>query len=126
VSLPVEPAVFDLLVATPAGIKRVQVKTTTYNGKTGWMVQVGRRPYSEGNRARLVPYDPDELDFFFILDGDLTMYLIPSRVLAGRVQVLLRNYRKYIVGDISTFALLGAVRGRRGARQAQVRSRHAV
>ena len=66
------------------------------------MVQVGRRPYSVGNREPLVPYDPDSVDFFFILDGDLTMYLIPSRVLAGRVMVLLRSYSKYIVGDIGS------------------------
>lgn len=101
-SIPVEPTIYDLLVFMPDGIKRVQVKTTTYNGKDGWVVQVGRRPYSVGNREGLVPYDPDLLDFFFILDGDLTMYLIPSRVLAGRVMVLLRNYSKYIVGDIGS------------------------
>jgi hypothetical protein len=98
-SFPVEPTVYDLLVSMPDEIKRVQVKTTTFN-KDGWMVHVGRRPYSAGNRGRLVPYDPDALDFFFILDGDLNMYLIPSRVLAGRVMVLPRNYRKYVVGDI--------------------------
>jgi hypothetical protein len=101
-SIPVEPAIYDLLVSWPGGIKRVQVKTTTYNSKDGWMVQVGRRPYSVGNRERLVPYDPDLVDSFFILDGDLTMYLIPSRVLAGRVAILLRNYSEYIVGDISS------------------------
>ena len=100
-AIPVEPTVYDLLVSMPEGIKRVQVKTTTYN-KDGWQVQVGRRPYSVGNRGLLVPYDPDALDFFFILDGDLTMYLIPSLVLAGPVMVLLSNYRKYIVGDISS------------------------
>lgn len=99
-SIPVEPTLYDLLVSMPGGIKRVQVKTTIYNGKDGWMVRVGRRPYSVGNRDRMVPYDPDALDFYFILDGDLTMYLIPSRVLAGRVQVLLRNYSKYVVGNI--------------------------
>jgi hypothetical protein len=101
-SIPVEPTIYDLLVSMPHGIKRVQVKTTTYNGKDGWVVQVGRRPYSVGNREPLVPYDPDLLDFFFILDGDLNMYLIPSRVLAGRVMVLLRNYSKYVVGDIGS------------------------
>ena len=101
-SIPVEPTIYDLLVSMPDGVKRVQVKTTTYNGKDGWVVQVGRRPYSVGNREPLIPYDPDLLDFFFILDGDLTMYLIPSRVLAGRVMVLLRNYSKYIVGDIGS------------------------
>jgi hypothetical protein len=101
-SIPVEPTIYDLLVSMPDGIKRVQVKTTTYKSKDGWMVQVGRRPYSVGNREGLVPYDPDLLDFFFILDGDLSMYLIPSRVLAGRVMVLLRNYLKYVVGDIGS------------------------
>jgi len=99
VAIPVEPTVYDLLVTMPDGIKRVQVKTTTYNGKDGWMVGVGRRPYSVGNRERLVPYDPELIDMFFIMDGTLTIYLIPSRVIAGRVAILLRTYTKYIVGN---------------------------
>jgi PD-(D/E)XK endonuclease len=102
VSIPMEPAIYDLLVSMPGGIKRIQVKTTTYRSKDNWTVTVGRRPYSVGNREPLVPYDPDLIDFFFVLDGDLTMYLIPSRVLAGRVMVLLRNYSKYVVGDIGS------------------------
>jgi hypothetical protein len=97
-SIPMEPTLYDLLVSMPGGIKRVQVKTTTYKHK-GWMVQVGRRPYSVGNRAPLIPYDPDLVDFFFILDGDLTMYLVPSRVIAGRVQIILSNYSEYVVGS---------------------------
>lgn len=98
-AIPVEPAIYDLLVSMEAGIKRVQVKTTTYYSKGGWQVAVGRRPYSEGNRKGLVPYDPDLIDWFFIVDGDLAMYLIPSQVIAGRVQILLRTYGKYIVGN---------------------------
>jgi len=98
VSIPIEPALYDLLVGMPDGIKRVQVKTTTYY-KDGWEVQVGRRPYSVGNRERLVPYDPDLVDFFFILNGELTMYVIPSRVIAGRVHILLSNYSEFIVGS---------------------------
>jgi hypothetical protein len=101
-SLPVEPTVYDLLVSMPDGIKRVQVKTTTCK-TDGWAVQVGRRPYSVGNRAPRIPYDPDLVDFFFILDGDLTMYLIPSRVIAGRVGILLRNYTEFIVGSAASF-----------------------
>jgi hypothetical protein len=97
-SVPMEPTVYDLLVSMPDGIKRVQVKTTTYNNK-GWIVQVGRRPYSVGNRGPLIPYDPDLVDLFFILDGDLTMYVIPSRVIAGRVGIILSNYSEYIVGS---------------------------
>jgi hypothetical protein len=99
VAFPVEPDTYDLLVDMPQGPKRVQVKTTTFKSKDGWMVQIGRRPYSIGNNALLVPYDPEIIEFFFIVDGDLDMYLIPSRVIAGRVQILLRTYSGYIVGN---------------------------
>ena len=47
----------------------------------------------------LDPYDPEIIELFFIVDGDLDMYLIPSRVIAGRVQILLRIYRNCIVGN---------------------------
>jgi hypothetical protein len=64
VAIPVEPAVYDLLVAMQEGIKRVQVKTTTCYSKDGWTVVVGRRPYSIGNRERRIPYDPESIDWF--------------------------------------------------------------
>jgi hypothetical protein len=98
-AIPIEPAVYDVLVSTPEGFKRVQVKTTTYNGKSGWQVAVGRRSYSVANKERQVPYDPELIDWFFIVDGDLTIYLIPSKIIAGRVAILLRTYTKYIVGN---------------------------
>lgn len=58
VAFPVNPDTYDLLADMPDGPKRVQVKTTTFKSKDGWMVQIGRRPYSIGNKALLVPYDP--------------------------------------------------------------------
>jgi hypothetical protein len=33
------------------------------------------------------------------MDGDLNIYLIPSRVIAGRIAILLHTYTKYIVGN---------------------------
>jgi hypothetical protein len=105
-SIPMEPALYDLLVTMPDGIKRVQVKTTTFNNH-GWVVQVSRRPYSVGNRGLRVPYDPELIDFFFILDGDLTMYVIPSHVIAGRVAILLNNYSEYVVGS-AAFLMKGS------------------
>jgi hypothetical protein len=99
VAIPIEPTIYDLLVSTLDGIKRVQVKTTTYKGKSGWQVGVGRRPYSIGNREPLVPYDPELIDWFFVVDGDLNIYLIPSQIIGGRVGILLRSYTKYIVGN---------------------------
>jgi hypothetical protein len=98
--------VYDLLVDAPGGISRVQVKTTTFAGKDGWAVNVGRHPDTHAKKAgHRVAYDPDVIDLFFIIDGDLTMHLIPSRAIAGRVQVLLRTYKKYIVGNAA--GLLG-------------------
>ena len=100
-AIPVEPTVYDLLVSMPDGIKRVQVKTTTYNSKDGWKIRSAEGDLlGSGTEERLVPYDPELIDLFFIVDGDLTMYLIPSKVIArpGR-PILLRTYAKYIVGN---------------------------
>jgi hypothetical protein len=44
-----------------------------------------------GRLGHRVAYDPDVIDRFFIIDGDLTMYLIPSRAIAGRVGLVLRT-----------------------------------
>jgi hypothetical protein len=104
VLFPIEPASYDLVVSMPEGLKRIQVKTTTHLSKDGWMVVVGRRPYSIGNTAPLVSYDPDIIDYFFIIDGDLNIYLIPSRLIAGRVGILLRTYTDYIVGSVQGLA----------------------
>jgi hypothetical protein len=107
VSLPVEQATYDLIVHSADGIHRVQVKTTTTRTEDGGgQVIVGRRPYSAGNLAPLMPYDPTVIDYFFIVDGAFNMYLIPSRVIAGRVGIQLRTYKRYVVGNAS--GLLGA------------------
>ena len=102
VSLPVEPAVYDLLVDTPEGLMRVQVKSTTSKHKSnGWMAGIGHHPDTHSKKGNQLAYSPDEIDLFFIVDGDMTMYLIPSRAIAGRVGILLRTYSKYIVGNAS-------------------------
>jgi hypothetical protein len=111
VSLPIEPTRYDLLAGTPEGIRRVQVKTTTCNSKDGWTASVGHHPDTHSKKGHRLAYDPDEIDLFFIVDGDMTMYLIPSRAIAGRVGILLRTYRKYIVGNAR--GLLGDVEARR-------------
>lgn len=108
VSFPVEPTVYDLLADTPQGLMRIQVKTTTHTDKNnGWIVGIGHHPDTHAKKqGRLLAYSPDEIDLFFIIDGDMTMYLIPSRAVAGRVTILLRAYKKYIVGNAQ--GLLGA------------------
>jgi hypothetical protein len=107
VSLPVEQAVYDLLVQSSATFLRVQVKTTTVRA-AGGTVNVARRPYFAQNLGPRLPYDPNDIDYFFIVDGDYNIYLIPSRVIAGRVGITLRAYKTYIVGNAA--GSLGAAR----------------
>jgi hypothetical protein len=103
VAVPTEPEVYDLLVTMPEGIRRVQVKSTTQRTSSGsWQVEVGRRPYVMDKSAGKIPYDPDLIDFFFILDSAGRIFLIPSRVLAGRVAITLDSYAPYRVGDASS------------------------
>jgi hypothetical protein len=100
VSLPAEQAIYDLLVDPPSGaIIRVQVKSTIRTLDEAGQVTVSRRPYAVKNVAPRLPYDPKIIDYFFIVDGDYNIYLIPSQVIAGRLVVTLRTYKEYIVGN---------------------------
>ena len=102
-AIPAHPAAYDLLATFPEGVRRVQVKTTTYRRKHGsWIVNVGRRPYVLDKSARRTAYRDDELDYYFILDGDGAVYLIPSAVLVGRTELSVGAYRRFIVGDASS------------------------
>lgn len=107
-SLPVEPEVYDLLVGSPDGILRVQVKSTTCRIKKddAWRVKVGHGSGGKRNTAGVTPYDHEAIDLYFIVDGDLRIYLIPSVVLGGRVSIYLSNYEEYFVGTATS--LLGA------------------
>jgi hypothetical protein len=110
VALPVEPQLYDLLVTTPDGIQRVQIKSSARPDSRGrWQVGVGRRPYSLDKSAGKMPYDPDSLDLFFIVLGNGSIYLIPSSVLAGRVQIDGDSYLPYRVGDASGVVSWGAL-----------------
>lgn len=103
VAIPTEPEVYDLLVRMPDGFKRVQVKSSTQRTPSGsWQVEVGRRPYVMDKSAAKIPYDPDAIDLFFILDSGGRIFVIPSRVVAGRVSVTLDSYAEYRVGDASS------------------------
>lgn len=106
---PTEPEEYDLLVTFPDAIKRVQVKSTTYRAPNGrWQAKIGRRPYALDKTAGRAPYDPDDLDLFFIVDGAGGLYLLPSQVIAGRLEVVIDNYAEYRVGDVSSLLMWNA------------------
>lgn len=100
---PIEPEEYDLLVTFPDGIKRVQVKSTTFRTSSGrWQVKIGRRPYSLDKTAGRAPYDPDTIDFFFVVDGSGGLYLVPTQAVAGRLELSIDSYPEYRVGDVSS------------------------
>jgi hypothetical protein len=102
-AVPNQPAAYDLLASFPDGVRRIQVKTTTHRGKQGsWKLGVGRRPYVMDKTASRTSYEPGELDYFFIIDGDGVVYLIPAEVLVGKVGINIGPYRQFAMGDASS------------------------
>ena len=39
------------------------------------------------------PYDPDEIDYFFVIDGDFDYYLIPAAAVGGLTRSGCRHIR---------------------------------
>jgi hypothetical protein len=106
VSIPVEPARYDLVVeADDGGLARVQVKSTTTTDRGRWLVGINRRQYGKGERrnangarGRCV-YRPDEVDYFFIVTGSSDSYLIPIAATNGAATLTLDSkYAAYKVG----------------------------
>lgn len=103
VSMPSEPEAYDLVIDMPDGLKRVQVKSaSTRDGRGSWVGLVGHRPDGPPKAADLVAYDADDVDLFFVVDGDMLLYLIPLSAIGDRTALSLRNYREFIVGDASS------------------------
>jgi hypothetical protein len=89
VSWPLEPCRYDLLVWLDDRAERIQVKTTTVRTGSTWTVRLA------STRKELRTYDPDEIDQFFVVDGDCNMYLIPLRVVGGLTAISLSAYARY-------------------------------
>lgn len=90
VSWPLEPCRYDLLVSLER-VVRVQVKSTTVRSGNSWIV------WLSSSRKTRVTYDPDEIDYFFIIDGDLSYYLIPVATVGGLHAIHLSAYSQYKV-----------------------------
>jgi hypothetical protein len=55
------------------------VKTATHRGRYGEWVGHITRSRSNGT----VLYDPDAIDLFFVVDGDLELYIVPIQAVLG-------------------------------------------
>lgn len=69
----------------------MQVKTTVTRENGAWKVFVSR---SGLDRRR---YQADEIDVFFLIDGDMGAYEIRAGVVAGRHAIHLNRYEEWRV-----------------------------
>jgi hypothetical protein len=98
VSWPLEPARYDLLVWQAEAAVRTQVKTATTKRGRSWAVWL-----STTGRVRR-PYSPDEVDQFFVIDGDFRYYLIPVGVVGGFTSIQLSSYAGYLLPKLGDLA----------------------
>ena len=89
ISWPLEPARYDLVASRDGSLSRIQVKTCRRWGAGGWEVSLSTT--SGGRRT----YDPNDIDEFFVIDGDLEFYLIPVAAVGGRHGITLTRYRAF-------------------------------
>lgn len=92
ISWPLEPCRYDLVVSGEGDVRRVQVKTTTTRERGAWRAHV-----STNGRHATRPYTADEIDDFFLIDGDLNFYIIPIAEMRGLHYVVLNRYEPYRV-----------------------------
>lgn len=91
VSWPLEPCAFDLVVLDPSRVRRVQVKSSTVRVGSTWVARI-----TQSGRGA-VPYDIDEVDCFFVVDGELNFYLIASAEVGGLTTIHLSAYEDFRV-----------------------------
>jgi hypothetical protein len=95
VTWPLEPCRFDLVAWTGEGPVRVQVKTTRTRTGSSWQATLCT------HRKSTHVYSPEEIDQFFVIDGDFNFYLIPLAVVGGRKAISLSRYGAYRVQPLT-------------------------
>ncbi|MBB6391600.1 hypothetical protein HD594_001913 [Microbacterium thalassium] len=94
VSWPLEPSRYDLVISSGGEMRRVQVKTTTTRAAGTW------KAYLSTSRSARRPYSPDEIDEFFVIDGDLAHYVIPLAAVGGLHAIHLSAYARFRVAGL--------------------------
>ena len=68
------------------GLKKVQVKTTTYKAPSGnYTVSLTTKGGNRSGKGKIKKFDNKNVDFVFIVTGDNTKYFIPARLLNSGV-----------------------------------------
>ncbi len=105
VSVPLEPAAYDLVADSDVGLQRVQIKTTRRKAGSGrYTVALTRTVYqadaaaNAGGKYRQIKYEPGTVDFFFIIADDGSQYLIPFGAVSAVTSLVLdHKYKAFLV-----------------------------
>ncbi|WP_281892310.1 group I intron-associated PD-(D/E)XK endonuclease [Phytohabitans aurantiacus] len=105
VSVPLEPAPYDLITESDRGLMRVQVKTTSKVGRNGrCVVRIARKLYDPTvpknalGSYRMVPYEATDVDLFFVITAAGPIYLVPIESVTGSISLVLdEKYRAFAV-----------------------------
>ena len=89
------------LVADIDGLKKIQVKTTTYQVASGsYSANLSVKGGNRTSRGNVKKFNGKKIDFLFVFTGDDTMYLIPTTKLENEHSITLgKEYDKFRVGD---------------------------
>ena len=104
-SIPFEQTVYDIVVDSDDGLRKIQVKSTTKRDRYGrFHVGICRNKYSRhakhnaSGRRKRRPYRPSEIDYLFIVTSTHDKYLIPIYTVIGKSTVTLGpTYAEYRV-----------------------------
>ena len=59
------------------------------------MVSLTTSGHPTGGHHRRTAYDPDDIDYFFVIDRELNYYLIPIAAVGGLSSISLTAYRHF-------------------------------
>lgn len=104
-SLPVEVEKYDLVVESASGFRKVQVKSSENlsQSRGRYSVALLTTSYDEVTKKYVQrPYQPEEIDDFFICCSDGKQYLIPFDATKGKRHITVTDkFKEFLVGDIT-------------------------
>jgi PD-(D/E)XK endonuclease len=99
---------YDLIIEDDRGLSRVQVKTSSFNARSGvYEVQLRTNGANYTTKNRSVKISCNEVDLVFILTGNGHAYEVPSKRLEGMTTVSMsKGWLKFKVGEYPPLAVV--------------------
>ncbi len=83
---------YDLIVEKEDILYRVQVKTTIYKRFKYYLANLSTKGGNRSGIGKLKVFDTSRVDLLFVVTGDEKIYLIPTKRLKPKHQLILGSY----------------------------------